>query len=162
MPAEHKILGVGDNATTAEIVAAYRRAAMRWHPDRNAGNSAAKDHFQKIQSAYKTLRAVANADEDPDWDAMLGDEDVTRANWRKDIPPLTLFFLTVGIIAVVALPPLLAIAGWSLALLFAMRLYREPSSEAGATAERWFKRIARAYFFLLLAGVVGWLATALW
>ncbi|HEY1998159.1 J domain-containing protein [Paraburkholderia sp.] len=49
-------LGVQPNATEDEIKRAYRKAAMRWHPDRNAGSEeAARAAFQDIKDAYGIL-----------------------------------------------------------------------------------------------------------
>ncbi|MDY7509688.1 J domain-containing protein [Ralstonia wenshanensis] len=49
-------LGVQPNATLDEIKRAYRRAAMKWHPDRNPGREAeAYAAFQEIREAYAIL-----------------------------------------------------------------------------------------------------------
>jgi curved DNA-binding protein CbpA len=49
-------LGVQSDATLDEIKRAYRRAAMKWHPDRNLGREA-ESHaaFQEIRDAYAIL-----------------------------------------------------------------------------------------------------------
>jgi curved DNA-binding protein CbpA len=49
-------LGVHPDATEEEIKRAYRKAAMRWHPDRNAGaEETARAAFQDIKDAYGIL-----------------------------------------------------------------------------------------------------------
>ncbi|MDQ7977223.1 DnaJ domain-containing protein [Paraburkholderia sp. SARCC-3016] len=49
-------LGVAEDASAAEIKRAYRKAAMKWHPDRNAGNEeAARATFLDIKDAYEIL-----------------------------------------------------------------------------------------------------------
>ncbi|WP_041681684.1 MULTISPECIES: J domain-containing protein [Cupriavidus] len=49
-------LGVQSDATLDEIKRAYRRAAMKWHPDRNLGREAeAHAAFQEIRDAYTIL-----------------------------------------------------------------------------------------------------------
>ncbi|SEI90630.1 J domain-containing protein [Paraburkholderia diazotrophica] len=49
-------LGVSQDATLEEIKRAYRKAAMKWHPDRNAGHEdAARATFQEIKDAYALL-----------------------------------------------------------------------------------------------------------
>ena len=49
------LLGVARNATDAEIKAAYRKLAMKHHPDRNPGNKDAEATFRKINGAYEAL-----------------------------------------------------------------------------------------------------------
>jgi curved DNA-binding protein CbpA len=52
----YETLGVSDHATDDEIKRAYRKAAMRSHPDRNVGNEkAAHAKFQEIKEAYAIL-----------------------------------------------------------------------------------------------------------
>ncbi|CAJ92752.1 DnaJ-class molecular chaperone with C-terminal Zn finger domain [Cupriavidus necator] len=49
-------LGVAPDATLDEIKRAYRRAAMKWHPDRNLGRETeAHAAFQEIRDAYTIL-----------------------------------------------------------------------------------------------------------
>ena len=49
-------LGVQPSATEDEIKRAYRKAAMRWHPDRNAGSEeTARAAFLDIKDAYNIL-----------------------------------------------------------------------------------------------------------
>jgi curved DNA-binding protein CbpA len=49
-------LSVPDNATAEEIKRAYRKAVMRWHPDRNAGQEhVARAAFLDIRNAYAIL-----------------------------------------------------------------------------------------------------------
>jgi curved DNA-binding protein len=45
-------LGVGQNASPEEIKAAYKKMAMKFHPDRNGGNEA---KFKEVNEAYSTL-----------------------------------------------------------------------------------------------------------
>ncbi|MBI4060890.1 MAG: molecular chaperone DnaJ [Elusimicrobia bacterium] len=49
------LLGVARNATDAEIKAAYRKLAMKHHPDRNPGNKEAEAKFRRINGAYEAL-----------------------------------------------------------------------------------------------------------
>lgn len=51
----YEVLGVARNASEAEIRKAYRRLAMKYHPDRNPGNADAEAHFKEVQQAYDIL-----------------------------------------------------------------------------------------------------------
>ncbi|WP_429326586.1 J domain-containing protein [Paraburkholderia sp. GAS348] len=53
-------LGVHAHATDEEIKRAYRKAAMKWHPDRNSGaEEVARATFQEIKDAYAILSDAA-------------------------------------------------------------------------------------------------------
>lgn len=52
----HAILGVPKSATPDQIKRAYRRLAMRWHPDRN-DHPEATERFKEIRAAYDQLTA---------------------------------------------------------------------------------------------------------
>jgi molecular chaperone DnaJ len=51
----YETLGVARNAPEAEIKKAYRRLAMKWHPDRNPGNKEAEAKFKEAKEAYDIL-----------------------------------------------------------------------------------------------------------
>ena len=51
----YKILGVGKNANEQEIKRAYRKLAMKYHPDRNRGDKNAEEQFKLINEAYAVL-----------------------------------------------------------------------------------------------------------
>lgn len=48
-------LGVNKTATEAEIKKAYKKKAMQYHPDKNAGDKKAEAKFKEINEAYQTL-----------------------------------------------------------------------------------------------------------
>jgi len=51
----YEILGIGKNATAAEIKKAYRKKALEHHPDKNPGDSKAEELFKKSAEAYEVL-----------------------------------------------------------------------------------------------------------
>ncbi|MBC3931170.1 molecular chaperone DnaJ [Undibacterium curvum] len=51
----YEILGVGKNASDEEIKKAYRKLAMKYHPDRNPDNKVAEDKFKEAKEAYEML-----------------------------------------------------------------------------------------------------------
>jgi molecular chaperone DnaJ len=54
-PDYYKILGVGKNASDAEIKKAYRKLARQYHPDRNQGDKQAEERFKEISQAHDVL-----------------------------------------------------------------------------------------------------------
>ena len=51
----YEVLGVARNAGDEELKKAYRRAAMKHHPDRNPGDKAAEAAFKECKEAYEVL-----------------------------------------------------------------------------------------------------------
>jgi curved DNA-binding protein len=51
----YKLLGVEKSASPEEIKKAYRKLALKYHPDRNKGNKEAEEQFKKISEAYAVL-----------------------------------------------------------------------------------------------------------
>lgn len=79
----YDVLGVTHDASSAEVKAAYRRAAMRWHPDRNPSDRAeAERRFKRVAEAYTVLSdPVARVA----YDAELA-RSRRRENWGQDRP----------------------------------------------------------------------------
>lgn len=51
----YEVLGIEPTATADEIKSAYRKAAMKHHPDRNGNSPESLEKFREVQEAYETL-----------------------------------------------------------------------------------------------------------
>ncbi|KHF24954.1 hypothetical protein BOV90_06665 [Solemya velum gill symbiont] len=51
----YHLLGVDQSATVAALKNAYRREAMKWHPDRNGNEDDTHERFVQIAEAYRVL-----------------------------------------------------------------------------------------------------------
>lgn len=51
----YEVLGISRTATEQEIKSAYRRLAVKFHPDKNPGDAAAEDKFKEAAEAYSVL-----------------------------------------------------------------------------------------------------------
>ncbi|RXI47151.1 molecular chaperone DnaJ [Clostridium tetani] len=51
----YEVLGVEKGANDAEIKKAFRKLALKYHPDKNAGNKEAEERFKEINEAYQVL-----------------------------------------------------------------------------------------------------------
>ena len=52
----YDILGVSRDASEAEIKKAYRKLAIKYHPDKNPGNKEAEEKFKEISAAFEILK----------------------------------------------------------------------------------------------------------
>ena len=51
----YEVLGVGKKATSEEMKKAYRKLALKYHPDKNAGDKSAEEKFKEVAEAYEVL-----------------------------------------------------------------------------------------------------------
>src|SRR3974377_2067290 len=54
--AYYDVLGVGRTADETELKSAFRKLAMKWHPDRNPGDKSSEVRFKEINEAYEVLK----------------------------------------------------------------------------------------------------------
>jgi len=74
----HETLGVSPGATPAELKRAYRRLAMRWHPDRS-DHPQATERFKEISAAYEQLLAGDSPEDEATTDAAESDARSAKA-----------------------------------------------------------------------------------
>ena len=51
----YDVLGVNKNSTPEQIKAAYRKLAVKFHPDKNKGDKASEEKFKEASEAYHVL-----------------------------------------------------------------------------------------------------------
>ena len=51
----YDVLGINKNANPTEIKSAYRKLAVKYHPDKNPGNKSAEEKFKEASEAYGIL-----------------------------------------------------------------------------------------------------------
>lgn len=52
----YDILNVSKSASDSEIKSAYRKLAMKYHPDRNPDDKSAENKFKEVSEAYDVLK----------------------------------------------------------------------------------------------------------
>ena len=71
----YETLGVSRSASADEIKKAYRKLAIKYHPDKNPGNKEAEEKFKEVSAAYETL---SNPDKRSQYD-QVGHDAYTRS-----------------------------------------------------------------------------------
>lgn len=59
LPDYYKVLGVSVDAPESDIKKAYRKLALKYHPDKNCGNKQAEEKFKELAEAYSILSSAA-------------------------------------------------------------------------------------------------------
>lgn len=77
----YKTLGVQKDASKSEIKKAYKKLAMKYHPDKNKGNKVSEEKFKKISEAY----AVLSDDEKRNQYNQFGSEGFSNRYSQEDI-----------------------------------------------------------------------------
>jgi molecular chaperone DnaJ len=82
----YEVLGVSKTASAEEIKRAYRRMAMKYHPDKNPGNKEAEEKFKECAEAYEVL---SDADKRSRYDQFghdglrgIGMRDYSHMRWQ--------------------------------------------------------------------------------
>ena len=52
----YRVLGVPRDATEAQLKKAYRKLAIKYHPDKNPDDKRAEEHFKAVSEAYDCLQ----------------------------------------------------------------------------------------------------------
>ncbi|XP_031567043.1 dnaJ homolog subfamily B member 11-like [Actinia tenebrosa] len=84
----YAILGVPRDASTNQIKRAYRKLAMKWHPDKNKEDPSAQDKFQDIGSAYEVL---SDKEKRKIYDSR-GEEGLSQSGMGHGEDPFSSFF----------------------------------------------------------------------
>ena len=89
----YRILGVKENATYDQIKKAYRRAALRWHPDKNTDSEEQKREAEKM---FRDVNEANSVLSDPTKRSEYDNGEDPNAIWVTDSDPTRIFFMSFG------------------------------------------------------------------
>ena len=78
----YEALGIDKNASGDAIKKAYRKLALKYHPDKNPGNKGAEENFKKISEAYAVL---GDTEKRKQYDSFGSQEAFSRSFSQEDI-----------------------------------------------------------------------------
>ena len=153
-----KTLKVDEYADRRQIVLAYRKLAMQWHPDRNPSPES-KGRFQEIEHAYRILQSKHNpVDLRTLWDEMVAKTDETYQQqvveyaWYQDIPMITVISCIAAIGALINVDSPGNIILFSLLITIADVFYKTGRSIGALRMQAGYRLLVRLYW----AGVLAW------
>lgn len=76
----YSILGVSKTSGDEDIKKAYRNLAFKYHPDRNAGNKSAEEHFKEVSEAYAVL---SDAEKRHEYDEMISSASYSSSSFNR-------------------------------------------------------------------------------
>lgn len=82
------ILGIKENSSNEEIKKAYRKLSLKFHPDKNDGDSFFEERFKEIQEAYETL---SNSNKRNNYDIKRRNTASSTENNKNYIPVIEYF-----------------------------------------------------------------------
>ncbi len=158
----HEVLGLAKDANTLQVISAYRRLAMKWHPDRNRQTSQAKERFQEINQAYMTLiKENSPTRWRQQWNNAGSEIKQKTHTEMEELPYMALCLLGGGVIATVLMPTPDNWLAFSVFLFLANTFYQAGRTAFMIKMEGYFKFAVRLYFVTMLGVVVLYIAQRL-
>lgn len=88
----YSLLGVSKGATREEIKKAYRKQALKYHPDKNPGDGEAEEKFKKVSQAYEVLQDPEKRDIYDQWGVDGLRRSPNFQNYQQDFSHFTDLF----------------------------------------------------------------------